>query len=235
MNLKEAPAFRPRVERFTFGTPGLSRRRDSQSDIPLEQKPITGIILSGGKSTRMGKNKALIEIEGIPIIERIHTVFMQFFREILIITDQMELFQKLQAKMHNDLFPNQGALGGLYTGLFFASFPYSFCVACDMPFLKGSLIDYLIRCINGYEAVVPRTGDGLQPLHAIYSKACMGPIKELMDEKRTKIIDFYPRANVRIVEEKEFHSLDPQNESFINVNTPEDLSLLQAGRHPYLK
>jgi molybdopterin-guanine dinucleotide biosynthesis protein A len=197
----------------------------------LEQNPVTGIILSGGKSTRMGKNKALIEIEGIPIIERIHAIFKKLFQEVLIITDHEELFAGLGAKIHNDLVPDLGALGGLYTGVFLASFPYSFCVACDMPFLREPLIDFLLRQMDGYAAVVPKTKDGWQPLHAVYSKACVEPMKRIMAKGMTKIIDIYPLVNMRIVEEDEFRALDPRNESFINVNTPEDLALIQARRH----
>ena len=176
----------------------------------------------------MGKDKALIEIEGIPLINRIHTIFRECFQEILIISDQGKLFEHLEAKIYGDLIPNQGALGGLYTGLVFASFPYSFCVACDMPFLRRPLIEFLIQQMNGYEAVVPKTADGLQPLHAIYSKACIQPMKELMEQKKTKIIDIYPKVKLRIVGEEEFRSLDPGNESFINVNTPEDLRTIRT-------
>jgi molybdenum cofactor guanylyltransferase len=194
----------------------------------VERYAITGIILSGGKSTRMGTNKAFIEIDGVPMIERIYGLLKSRFQEILIISDQGELFSNLEVTVHGDLIPQLGAIGGLYSGLFFASFPYSFCVACDMPFLNVRLVDYLIKRINGFEAVVPKTRDGLQPLHAIYSKACMEPIKKLIDRGRTKIIDFYPEAKVRFVDEDEFHVLDPENRSFINVNTPEDLAVLKA-------
>jgi molybdopterin-guanine dinucleotide biosynthesis protein A len=179
----------------------------------------------------MGKNKALIEIEGIPIIERIYALFRKLFQEVWIITDQEELFAGLGAKLHDDLIPNLGALGGLHSGLVLASFPYSFCVACDMPFLRESLIDFLLRRIDGFAAVVPKTRDGWQPLHAVYSKACLDPIKEVVAEGKTKIIDIYPRIKIRTVEEEEFRSLDPLNESFININTPEDLARIQAGRH----
>jgi len=197
----------------------------------LEPKPFTGIILAGGKSTRMGKNKALIQIEGVPIIERICVLFKKLFQEVWIITDQPEVFHGLGAKLHDDLIPNLGALGGLYSGLVLASFPHSFCVACDMPFLREPLIDYLVRGIDGFSAVVPRTKDGWQPLHAVYSKSCLEVITEVVAEKKTKIIDIYPRIKLRVVEEEEFHSLDPLNESFINVNTPEDLARIEAGRH----
>lgn len=196
----------------------------------MEPNAVSGIILSGGKSTRMGKNKALIEVEGIPIIERIYALFKRLFQEVWIITDQQELFAGLDAKFHGDLIPNLGAIGGLYTGLVLASFPHSFCVACDMPFLREPLIDYLLRQRGGFAAVVPRTSDGWQPLHAVYSKTCIKPIEELLAQKKTKIIDVYPMISLRVVEEDEFRTLDPLNESFLNINTPGDLALVQARR-----
>jgi molybdopterin-guanine dinucleotide biosynthesis protein A len=188
---------------------------------------ISGIILSGGKSIRMGKNKAFIEIEGVPIIRSIHNLFKTIFSETLIVTNEVELFQDFEAKIHRDLIPDQGALGGLYTAIYYSSFPHAFCVACDMPFLKGSVIRYLIEKIGDYDVVVPRTKDGLQPLHAIYSKNCLDPIKKIMEQKTFKIIDFYPMVKVNIVEENEFRSLDLARESFLNVNTPEELRLIK--------
>jgi molybdopterin-guanine dinucleotide biosynthesis protein A len=191
---------------------------------------LSGIILSGGKSTRMGENKAFIEIEGVPIIRRIQSVFERLFDEIIIVTDQKEIFSSLNAKIYEDLIPNRGVLGGLYTGLFFSSFGFSFYVACDMPFLKEPVIKFLIENIDGYDAVVPKTKDGLQPLHAIYSKNCLEPVKKIIDEGKFRIIDLYSMVRVKIVEEREFFSLDPMRESFINVNTPEELSLIREKR-----
>ncbi|MBM4350135.1 MAG: molybdenum cofactor guanylyltransferase [Deltaproteobacteria bacterium] len=187
---------------------------------------VTGIILSGGKSARMGRDKAFIEIDGIPIIQRIYNIFEKIFNEIIIVTNQKESYESFKAKIVSDLIVNHGALGGLYTGLFFASNPYSFCVACDMPFLKESMIQYLIKQADGFDAIVPRTDDGLQPLHAIYSKSCIPPIKKLIDMGKYKIIDFYPLVRIKIIEEPEFINLDRTKESFININTTEDLSLL---------
>jgi len=188
---------------------------------------LSGIILSGGKSTRMGENKAFIEIEGVPIIHRIHSVFERLFDEIIIVTDQKEIFSGLNSKIYEDLIPNRGVLAGLYTGLFFSSFLFSFCVACDMPFLKEAVIKFLVENIEGYDAVVPKTKDGLQPLHAIYSKNCLEPVKKIIDEGRFRIIDLFSLVRVKIVEEQEFFSLDPMRESFINVNTPEELCLIK--------
>ncbi len=184
---------------------------------------ITGIILSGGKSLRMGQNKAFIKIEGVPIIHRISGLFKELFQEVIIVTNEKELFENLDLKIYTDILPNKGALGGLYTGIYFSKFNYSFCVACDMPFINKSLVQYLAKNIDGEEVIVPRTKDGLQPLHALYSKSCLHPIKRVIDQGKYKIIDFYRLVKVRIVEEDEFISLDPSKGSFINVNTPDEL------------
>lgn len=196
---------------------------------------MTGIILSGGKSLRMGENKAFIEIEGVPIIQRIYTLFKELFHEVIIVTNQIELFKKFDLKLYSDLLPNKGALGGLYTGLFFSTFPYSFCVACDMPFINKSLVQYLIKRIGDEDVIVPRTKDGLQPLHAIYSKNCLNPIKEIIEQGKFKIIDFYHQVQVNIIKEADFISLDPLRESFINVNTPEELLSILRVKESYLK
>jgi molybdopterin-guanine dinucleotide biosynthesis protein A len=192
---------------------------------------ITGVILSGGKSVRMGgQNKAFLKIEGVPIVKRIQILFEKIFEEIIIVTDQEEMFSSFNARIYRDLIPGRGALGGLYTGLSYSSFPFSFCVACDMPFLKESVIEYLIQSMDAYDAFVPRSKDGLEPLHALYSKNCLEAIKKTMEQENYKIIDFYPLVRVKVIEESDFFSLDPMGESFINVNTPEELMRTQERR-----
>ncbi len=176
----------------------------------------------------MGEDKAFLEIEGTPIIKTIHHLFEEIFNEIIIVTNQKDLFTGFAAKVYSDLFPNRGAIGGLYTGLFFSSYPYGFCVACDMPFLNKSLIEYLITNIDSYDVVVPRTSDGYQPLHALYSKNCLQPIKEIIDADGFRIFDFYPRVRLKVVSHEEVIGLDPDLESFINVNTPEQLSFART-------
>jgi len=197
----------------------------------LEPKhPISGIILSGGKSIRMGKNKAFIEIDGVPIISRISDLFKELFQEIIIVTNQKEIFKGFDSRIYSDIIPNKGALGGLYTGIFFSTFYYSFCVACDMPFIKKSLVQYMIKNIEDADVIIPRTKDGLQPLHAIYSKKCLDPIKSTLEKGKFKIIDIYDLVKVKILEENSFISLDPFRESFINVNTPEELTSFRKNK-----
>jgi len=171
----------------------------------------------------MGQNKAFIQIDGMPIIQRICSLFKQLFQEVIIVTNETELFQNLDAKVYADVIPNKGALGGLYAGIYYSVFKYSFCVGCDMPLINKSLVQFLIQNIGDEDAIVPRTKDGLQPLHAVYSKNCLNAIKETIDRGRYRILDFYSKVKVKIIEEEEFICLDPSKASFINVNTPEEL------------
>lgn len=187
----------------------------------------TGVILSGGMSRRMGQDKAFIEIGGLPIIGRIQTVFSQLFDETIIIANDKAPYLALGSRVYRDLVPERGALGGLYTGLWFASFPYAFCVASDMPFLKESLIAFLMGRLQDEDVLVPRTADGLQPLHAFYSKHCLGAVKQVLDEGKLRILDFYDLVRTKEVGEAEFHDLDPDRESFINVNTPGELERIR--------
>lgn len=175
----------------------------------------------------MGQNKAFIQIGGQPIIHRIHSLFQKLFKEIIIVTNQKELFFDLNVKIYEDLIPNRGALIGLYTGLFFSSYQYSFCVASDMPFLNERVIRYLISQIDDEDVILPKTNDGFQPLHAIYSKKCKDAIKQIIDDGKNKILDFYPFVKVKIIEEDQFKNLDPELKSFININTPEELDILK--------
>lgn len=172
----------------------------------------------------MGKNKAFIEIEGKPIIKRIYNLFTELFQEIIIVTNEIELFQALGPKVYSDLIPDKGVLGGLYTGIFYSTFPFSFCVACDMPFINKSIVHYLIQNLEDHDVIVPQTKDGLQPLHAFYSKNCLKPIRETIEQGKYKILDIYHLLRIKIIDEAYFIHLDPKRESFLNINTPDELN-----------
>jgi molybdopterin-guanine dinucleotide biosynthesis protein A len=188
---------------------------------------ISGIILAGGKSQRMGEDKAFIQIGEKPIIETIIDLFQKVFKETLIITNRKDSYLYLKVGVYEDIFPEQGALGGLYTGLFRSHTFNSFVAACDMPFLNEGVINFVCQQADGYDVVVPRTEDGFQPLHALYSKRCLGPIEALLREEKTRIVDLYPRVRVRVVDFREFLSVDPEMQSFVNINTPEELNRLK--------
>ncbi len=196
--------------------------------MPKHKTKMSAVILAGGNSIRMGENKAFLQIHGVPIITGIYTLLKELFEEIIIVTNQKDLFRDFDSRIYGDLIPNKGALGGLYTGIFFSSFQYAFCVACDMPFLKRALIEFLVSKVIDEDAIVPRTADGLQPLHAIYSKNCLEAMSKIIEQNKQRIIDFYDFVKVKLIDEKEFLHLDPRRESFINVNTPEELLVVRT-------
>lgn len=188
---------------------------------------ITGIILAGGKNLRMGKNKAFLEVNGERIIDRTKNLFRELFDEVLLVTNSLPDYLGLNLRMVADLYTGKGALGGVYTGLFHASHSHAFVAACDMPFLNKDLIRHLIDLSPGYEIVIPKTQDGWQPLHAIYSQKCLPFMEELIRQDNLKIIDFFHRVKKREVPTEEILPLDPNLTSFLNVNTPEELNRIK--------
>jgi len=185
---------------------------------------ITGIILAGGKNLRMGKNKAFLEVNGQRIIDRTKGLFLELFDEVLLVTNSPLDYLDLNLRMVADLYPGRGALGGIYTGIFHASHAHAFVAACDMPFLNKALIDHLIDLSPGYDIVIPKTEDGLQPLHAIYSQKCLPFMEDLLRKDNLKILDFFHRVKKREVPTEEILPLDPKLASFLNLNTPEDIA-----------
>ncbi|MGB9699860.1 MAG: molybdenum cofactor guanylyltransferase [Thermodesulfobacteriota bacterium] len=185
---------------------------------------MTGIILAGGKNLRMGENKAFLEINGQRIIDRTRRLFQELFAEVILVTNSPFDYLDLRLRMVVDLIPGKGALGGIFTGLFYASFSHAFVAACDMPFLNKEMISYLISLASKYDIVIPKTEDGFQPLHAIYSQKCLPHMENLLRQGNLKIIDFFHLVRTREVLTSELATFDPLLKSFFNVNTPEDLA-----------
>lgn len=197
---------------------------------------MTGVVLAGGKSSRMGVNKAFIEFEGKRLIETTVGCLKALFPEVLIIANDPPRYAYLGVKVIPDLIPDSGSLGGIYTGLSVACYPSGFFVACDMPFLNVELIKLLIGEAEGWDVVVPRVGGELQPLHAVYAKSCLPLIKESIDASVLKIARFFPKAKVKIIEEPVLRAVDPDLLGFVNVNTPLELEQAAAvRRHPHTR
>jgi molybdenum cofactor guanylyltransferase len=170
-----------------------------------------------------GVNKALLEVGGSRIIERIASALCHVFQEVLLITNSPDDFQFLGLPMLRDVVPGRGSLGGLYTGLRACRGEYGFLVACDMPFLSVDVISYLANMVEGFDVVVPRISGMLEPLHAAYSRKCLPHVEELLQHESLKILNLYDRVKVREVPEKDLLPLDPELRFIVNVNTPEDL------------
>lgn len=188
---------------------------------------ITGVILVGGMSRRMGRDKAFLEIEGVSLFERVLSAMKELFASILLVGDRPERFVGYSLSPLPDIYPGS-ALGGLYTGLFLAETDLIFVTSCDIPFPSTSLIRHLYSLADGFDAVVPRTGDLYEPLFAIYRKTCLETMKHLLERGNYRIRDFYPGIHVRYVTDEEIARLPGGARSLININTPEELARCEA-------
>ncbi len=191
---------------------------------------MTGIVLAGGKSSRMGLNKAFIEFGGKRLIEATVERLAGLFPEVLIIANDLEPYAYLGVRVIPDLIANSGSLGGIYTGLSAILHPTGFFVACDMPFLNPDLIALVVHEAEGWDVTVPRVEGELQPMHAVYAKSCLPFIKEAIDLGMLKIARFFPKVKVKIIEEPALRAVDPHLLGLMNVNTPLELEKAEAIR-----
>jgi molybdopterin-guanine dinucleotide biosynthesis protein A len=158
-----------------------------------------------------------------PLIEDLIEQLAGLGAETLLITNRPHDYGHLGLPMFGDVLPDKGALGGLYTALYYASQPHTLCVACDLPFVKRPLLEHLIVLRSEADAVVPRLNGEAEPFRAVYARACLAPIRRALDDGRMRVISFFPEVRVRFVDEAEINRFDPQHLSFFNLNTPEDL------------
>lgn len=194
------------------------------------KKDMTGIILAGGKNSRMGINKAFLKIDGIRLIDNILAVYQKIFSEIIIVTnDPLSYTELSETLVVTDIYKGKGALGGIYTGLFYATYDYSFVAACDMPFLNKDFIIYLTGQAGKHDIIVPELSEGFQPLHAIYSRNCLSHIKKLLIADKLKISGFYKEVRLLSIPEEKIKPFNKDGRLFLNVNTPEDLEREQKG------
>ena len=185
-------------------------------------QPITGVILAGGKSSRMGQNKALMSLGGKRLVDRAVEVMRSVFDALLMVTNTPDVYAELGLPMVPDVWPEKGSLGGVYSALYHVATPYCLVVACDMPFLRAAVLRYLITQMADYDVVVPDVLGELQTLHAIYSKACLQPIERRLATHQLRIIGFFPDVRVRTITASELAPYDPALLAFQNLNTPEE-------------
>lgn len=187
-----------------------------------------GIVLAGGKSTRMGTNKALLSLGQETMIGRVVGLLRTLFPEIIIVTNEPELYQDLQVKLVQDVFPAQGPLSGIHAGLLASSYWYNFVVACDMPFLNPELIIFMVKEAQGFDGAVPRLRGFYQPLHAVYSRSCIRPIEVCLKKRFTQVIAFYPAVRLRLLEAEVLKRFGDLDTIFFNINTPADLDIARG-------
>jgi molybdopterin-guanine dinucleotide biosynthesis protein A len=174
----------------------------------------------------MGTDKSFVLFQGRPLIEVARERVAGLGDELILITNKPDQYAHLGLPMYGDLYPETGPLGGIYTAIHHAANPHVLIVACDMPWLNRPLLEYMAGLRQTADVVVPRWEKFPEPLHAVYGKACLEPIREKLEAELYKITAFFGRVRLRFVEREEIERFDPEGRSFINLNTPEELNAL---------
>jgi len=199
---------------------------------------ISGIVLGGGESRRMGRDKRRLQWEGEPFLDRVSRVMDTLFEEVLVVTAQEDYdCSHLPVRLVTDKIPQKGSLGGLYTGLIEAKNSLVFVVACDMPFLQRECISRFCLFSGTVDVLVVKLSSGIQPLHARYSKRCVPIIEQMIQKEDLKIQNLVTHSDlaVEIMRESLFDDIDPYRRSFMNINTPADLEFARkTSSHPSL-
>jgi molybdopterin-guanine dinucleotide biosynthesis protein A len=189
---------------------------------------ISCIVLTGGKGLRLGQDKALETIGQKSLLEQVVFQLSLFNSSILIVTASERSYPQLggysKLRVVGDIYPSRGPLGGIYTGLKVSDSFYNLVVACDMPFLNQALLSYMTGVSTDFDLVVPRLGNMIEPLHAVYSKACLAPIERLLKQGSLGVRELFTLVRVRYVEAEEIDGFDPEHLSFFNINTNSDLA-----------
>ncbi len=195
--------------------------------VVARQKPtaaeVSAVILAGGRSRRLGVDKALLKLDGERLLKRIASVLSSLSDDTLVVVDDRDKLGHLGLRTVADVQRGLGPLGGIYSGLRAMRHERGLFVACDMPLLNLSLLRYMVSLSGDFDVVIPRIGDNVEPLHAIYSKACAAPIAELLERGDLRIVHFFPQVRVHYVDRAEIDAFDPQHWSFFNINTADDL------------
>ena len=198
---------------------------------------LTGILLAGGKSRRLGRDKAVERIGNERIIDRAIQRLAGITTSQTVVVDRLERIEELdienKIRYVVDSYSEAGSLGGLFSGLSESPTSWSFVAACDMPFLSTALIKFMMTKISdpSPDVVIPKFEGRLQTTHALYNKSCLEHIETRLKAGLLKMDGYFPKITVCQISENEFLNIEGSKDSFFNVNTPEDLLIaLQMGK-----
>lgn len=187
--------------------------------------PVTGVMLAGGRASRMGgRDKAFAAVGGEPIAVRTVRLFRRLFPQVIVATNHPERFADLEVQTVRDLIPGGGPVAGIHAAMHAAVHPHVFVVGCDMPGLEVDAIHFLLRRIGTADAVVPRWDGDVEPLHAVYAVRCLPVLTSCLASGRHGLRDLLACLRVDYVSETELRAVRGTARSFVNVNTPEELA-----------
>lgn len=189
---------------------------------------VSAAIMAGGKSRRMGQDKAWIDVRGEPLIRRVIAVLSSVADEVIVVAND-ERYEALGLRVVPDRYPDGGALGGIVTGVGAAAHDTVLVAACDMPFLDPVVWRLLLGRAGAADVVIPVLGDQPETLHALYTKACLPAMERALAAGRMRVISFFDDVRVDRVGEDVIRTVDPTLRAFTNVNTPEELAAALGG------
>lgn len=190
---------------------------------PIRQ-PMSAIILAGGNSSRMRKEKSLLPVQGAPLIRQVADNLNPFFNEIIISSRDRESFGFMPYRVVHDKETGHGPLMGIMCGLEASGHGVNFVIACDIPEIDREFLEMMMRYTEDYEIVVPVTGDGkYEPLFAFYHRDLIDRIKDLLNRGRRKIIELYSMAKIKLI------PMD-DNDWYYNLNTETDFQAYMHAR-----
>lgn len=187
----------------------------------MNKKNITGIILAGGKSSRMGSDKGLVKLNGKKFIEHILEALVPNVNEVIIITNNSN-YNNLECKVFEDRIKNCGPLGGIYTGLMNSPTENNIVVSCDIPFISSDLIKHIIENMGRADMAVPVFNGNIEPLCAVYTKRTTAEIYDLImnnELKMQNVLKHFIIKEIHITKMQGFYT----DKLFVNINTPEEL------------
>jgi len=185
--------------------------------------PFTGYVLAGGQSTRMGRDKALLEIEGQTLI-RSAVNLLKTLTDQVVILGPTEKYGFLGLPVLPDLVPSRGPLSAIYTGLERSETIVNLFLACDMPLMEGAFLKLLAERASLTDAVLMRLDDGsLEPLCAVYNRSCLPTVKANYERQRFKLSDLFPELSTHYLNEADLQDLGLDRRIFTNINDPRDL------------
>jgi len=192
----------------------------------------SGVIMAGGRSSRMKFNKAFAQVGGKPVVQIIIEKLQPLFQELIIISNEPHLFTSFGLPIYQDIYPYLGPVGGIHSALVNASYDQMFILGCDMPFMNMQLVEYMLSKISNYDSVVPEINSYLQPLAAVYKRTCLPVFTECLENDKLKLTRIFSELNALVLNEDELQKFGSVKEMFFNVNDPDALAQAQeiAGR-----
>ncbi|HJX73731.1 MAG TPA: molybdenum cofactor guanylyltransferase [Candidatus Deferrimicrobiaceae bacterium] len=194
---------------------------------PVHRIPnMSAAILAGGKSRRMGRNKALLSFRGRPLVARVYETLQPLFEDIFLVTNDPGLFDFVPCPKIPDRVPGKGPISGVDAALRHSRNPYVLAVGCDAPFLSPSLLELLAGKTEEADLVIPCGPHGPEPLCAVYGKGCLPLIEESLQKGDFSLMALVGRLRTREIPAEEVTAVDPGFRSFMNINTPGDFRML---------